>query len=377
MDIVKKYKGHIFFDVVVMIIIGAFLYGLFQYNQIQKPMLVQTGGRTFERATVVQVLADNLQENNNRIGDQQVLLHIDTGDMRNQIVEANSPNGFLFGAVCKPGLSVIAIVSTVDTIHTVTVYSVDRTIPIYGFILFFLVDLCIIGGKKGIRSAIALLFTFFCIIYLFLPMVFRGVSPLTAAVLTSTIAVSATIFLVCGKNVKSASAILGTACGLLITGGAAIIFGELTTISGYNVSNIEALIFVRENTAINIGELLFAGVLIASLGAVMDVAMDISSAMYEIRQQIPNITRKKLFSSGMNVGRDIMGTMSTTLILAFFGGSMGIWVLNYVYDLPYLQLLNSNAVGIEVMQGISGSLGVIFTVPMVAAISAYMMNKYK
>ena len=87
----------------------------------------------------------------------------------------------------------------------------------------------------------------------------------------------------------------------------------------------------------------------------------------------PALTPKELFKSGMNVGRDIMGTMSTTLILAFFGGSLGVWVLDYVYDLPYLQLNKFKfLLGIEIMQGISGSFGVILTVPIVALFSAWL-----
>ena len=78
--------------------------------------------------------------------------------------------------------------------------------------------------------------------------------------------------------------------------------------------------------------------------------------MQELHVKNPALTPKELFKSGMNVGRDIMGTMSTTLILAFFGGSLGVWVLDYVYDLPYLQLINSNSIGIEIMQGISVAL---------------------
>ena len=181
-----------------------------------------------------------------------------------------------------------------------------------------------------------------------------------------------TICLINGFTIKALSAILATFFGLLIAGLTADIFGYFTSLSGYNVSNIEALLFIGQNTLIDVGQLLFAGVLFASLGAVMDIAMDVSSAVQELHVKNPALTPKELFKSGMNVGRDIMGTMSTTLILAFFGGSLGVWVLDYVYDLPYLQLINSNSIGIEIMQGISGSFGVILTVPIVALFSAWL-----
>ena len=133
--------------------------------------------------------------------------------------------------------------------------------------------------------------------------------------------------------------------------------------------------FVAQNTMIDVGQILFAGILFASLGAVMDIAMDVTSACAEIVKHTPDISRNALFHAGMNVGRDVMGTMAATLILAFFGGSLGVWVLDYAYDLPYLQLINSNAVGIEIMKGVSASFGVIFTVPIAAALSAFYKAK--
>ena len=354
--------------IIICILIGGFFF-LQSYNQVEKPTLVNTQGRAFEKATVVEVLKDNIQEDGSRVGDQVVLLQMETGPQKGQILEANSPNGLLFGTACKPGLEVITISSVVGQLHVTTVYNVDRSMPIYIFIAIFLISLCIIGGKKGVKSAIALIFSFICFVFVFFPMIMKGTSPSLAAIFTATIVTAMTICLINGFTIKALSAILATFFGLLIAGLTADIFGYFT---GYNVSNIEALLFIGQNTLIDVGQLLFAGVLFASLGAVMDIAMDVSSAVQELHVKNPALTPKELFKSGMNVGRDIMGTMSTTLILAFFGGSLGVWVLDYVYDLPYLQLINSNSIGIEIMQGISGSFGVILTVPIVALFSAWL-----
>ncbi len=152
-------------------------------------------------------------------------------------------------------------------------------------------------------------------------------------------------------------------------------FGYFADIDGYNVSNIETLIYVGQNTKIQIGGLLFAGILIASLGAVMDVAMSVSSAINEINDKSPGLSWSELFRSGLNVGRDMMGTMSNTLILAFVGGSLSTLVINYAYDLPFLQIINSYSIGIEIMQGIAGSLGVILTVPSAAAITSLLLKR--
>ena len=108
-------------------------------------------------------------------------------------------------------------------------------------------------------------------------------------------------------------------------------------------------------------------------GKVMDVAMSIASTVEEVHLRRPELGRRELFESGMHVGRDTMGTMSNTLILAFAGGSLGVLVTYYAYQLPYLQIINSYGVGIEIMQGISGSMGIILTVPIVSAASAAWM----
>ena len=152
---------------------------------------------------------------------------------------------------------------------------------------------------------------------------------------------------------KTVSAILGTAIGVVIAAVAAMAFGKAAGITGYNVSDIEALNYVGQNTKIKIGELLFAGIIISALGAVMDVGMSIASTIQEIYETDKTLSMKRLFVSGINVGRDMMGTMTNTLIFAYVGGAMTTLVINYAYDLSYRQLANSYVIGIEIMQGLS------------------------
>lgn len=356
--------------VVIVVLMAAGGLFLWQYNQVDKPQLVNSDGRVFEKARVVDIVRDNLQEDGSRVGDQIVTLRMEDGPDAGQTVQANCPNGLLFGTVCQLGMAVIVISANVGAMGVHTVYNVDRSLPIYLYVAAFLILLSVIGGKKGVKSAVALIFTCICFLFLFFPMVLRGMGPVAAAVITSVIVLAATMYLINGWTKKSLAAFGATLGGILTACLAAIIFGHAVNLSGYNVSNIENLMFVAQNTLIDVGQILFAGILFASLGAVMDIAMDVTAACAELERHKPNISRKALFTAGMNVGRDVMGTMSTTLILAFFGGSLGVWLLDYAYDLPYLQLINSNAVGIEIMKGFSASFGVIFTVPIAAALSA-------
>lgn len=361
--------------VAIFLLVGSI--ALYQYGQVDRPALVNTDGRIFQRGIVTDVIKDNLQENGSRIGDQIVHVKFKDKEDTGHVVEANCPNGLLFGAVCKPGMDVVVISSKMGSINLHTIYSMDRSMPIFLFIALFLLLLCLIGGQKGIKSAIALIFTFIWFLFLFFPMLLHGIQPIVAAILTSFLILVTTIYLINGITTKALSAGIASIGGIFTAGLAAILFSKATALSGYNVSNIESLLFVAQNMPIDVGQILFAGILFASLGAVMDIAMDVASAVDELQKKNKNLSPKDLFESGLRVGRDVMGTMSTTLILAFFGGSLGVWVLNYAYNLPYLQLINSNAVGIELMQGLAGSLGVILTVPLTAACSAWLPEYIK
>lgn len=344
-------------------------------NSFDKAELVSTSGRTFERAQVTEIIEDNLQEDGNRYGNQRVMLYIKSGALKGQTVEATSPNGTLFGAACRKGMSVIAIVSVSDESSVVTVYSRDRTVPIICFLLVFILSLWLVGGKKGLKSALCLGVSVVSVFMVFFPLVYRGFSPFWGAVIVAALSTFITIFAVGGVNAKSLAAIMGTMFGVCMAGAAASLFGLAAGISGYNVSEIESLLFVAQHSNIQIGGLLFAGILISSLGAVMDVGMSIASTLNEIHEKKPELSSSELFISGINVGRDMMGTMSNTLILAFAGGSIITLMINYAYDLPLNQVLNSYNIGIEIMQGISGSLGIILTVPFTSFISARLLKR--
>ncbi len=204
-----------------------------------------------------------------------------------------------------------------------------------------------------------------------------GVSPFVAATLTSVIVTVVVMSLIGGCSYKTLCSVLGTVTGVLIAGATAYLFGYLGHISGLNVDDVETLAFIAQNSRLDVAGVLFSGILIASLGAVMDVSMSIASTIAEIHANSPELDFKRLFRSGIHVGRDMMGTMSNTLILAFAGGSINTLIIIYSYNMPYLEFMNQYAIGIELLRGISGSIGVILTVPVVSAISAFLMTRKK
>lgn len=354
-----------------------FLLFLYRYNQFERINLYGTEGRTFEKAVVVEVIGDNETQPGVYIGNQKVTLKIESGKHKGKEIQAVSSSSFLYGTHCSVGKKVVVMLSESAGEIVASVYSKDREMMIWLLIGIFVLILVIIGGKQGLYSVLGLAFTFLCIIGLFLPMIYKGHSPIVAAVLVVILTTIATMYLVAGATQKAVCASVGTILGVIISGFFAWIFSKMTEISGYNVSDIEDLVYVQEQIGIEVGELLFCGILIASLGAVMDVAMSITSTIEELSINNPLMDYKKLFQSGMKVGRDMMGTMSNTLVLAFAGGSINTMVFLYVYNYPYRQMINMFSLGIEIMQGVAASIGVILIVPIVSLLASVLYGYHE
>ncbi|OUO26782.1 YibE/F family protein [Eubacterium sp. An3] len=344
-------------------------------NNIEKAELISTTGQSYEKAVVTEIIRDNIQEDGNRYGNQEVVLKIQSGELKGQEVEATSPNGQLFGADCEVGMHVIAIVSISGNTNVVTVYSQDRSMAIYGFVAFFVLCVCLIGGWKGFKSILSLAFTGVTIFFILFPLIYRGYSPILMSVIICAIATVFSMSMIGGLSTKTVAATIGTIFGVIASAVAALIFGHFAGISGYNVSDIETLNYVAQLTPIKIGELLFSGIIISALGAVTDVGVSVASTIQEIHQTDPNLGKRKLFMSGIHVGRDMMGTMVDTLILAYVGTALSTLVTNYAYDLRYNQLINSNNIGIEIMQSLAGSLGIVLAVPITAFVAVELIYR--
>ncbi len=357
-----------------VLLIAALLFTVFviQINRVEKTELVSRAGQSFEKAVVTEVLEDNVQTDGTRVGEQLVKVRMLSGLREGQELETTSSSGYLFGAGCMPGMKVVVMQSVAGESTITSVYSQDREWVVYLFAGLYLLVLCLVGGKQGIKGAAGLAFTFFCVIFVYLPMVYRGMSPFWVAVFICVITTVVTMCFIGGATKKTLVAIGGTVAGVVIAGIMASLFSLASGITGLNVSDIESLLTLWNTNGIQVGGLLFSGLLISSLGAVMDVAMSIGSAISEVYSQNPAISRRELFKAGMHVGRDMMGTDSNTLILAFAGTSVSMLVLDYAYCLPYRQIINSNNIGIAVMQGLSGSFGIVLSVPVTVVLAVFL-----
>ena len=333
----------------------------------------------FVPSKVTAVLSDNAQpdyENGEgrRVGTQELEVRILSGRHKDEILPLTNYMSALFNVDVQAGDRVIVrLITQEDGSYYASMFNYDRGLVMGLALLVFCAVLVALGGWKGLRALLGLVFTLAVIWFLLIPGLIRGWPGIPLTIAAAAVTAAASLILLDGLTRKSLCAVLGCVGGVAAAGLCAGIVGTLTPLNGFNMSEAEHLILYGAEKGLTVSGLLVCGVLIAALGAVMDVAMSIASAVWELRERSPQLPARELFRSGMNIGRDAMGTMANTLILAFAGSSLNLLILVQVYDIPFLQLVNTDFICIEVLQSVAGSMGILLTVPLVAGISARLM----
>jgi len=239
----------------------------------------------------------------------------------------------------------------------------------------FLILLILLGGKQGLKTVISLVISFLLIFKLLIPQVLNGFNPLILALIVSLAVAIITLVLIAGLKKKALIAICGTIGGLIFAVLISYIFAKLTNLNG--LSSEEARTLFYKLPEINPYGIFFAGIIIAALGAVMDVAMSIASSLNEISQLNKSAGFNKLFKSGINVGKDIIGTMSNTLIFAYVGVSLPLLLLYQHFGDSFTNFLNLDFITDEIVRSLSGSIGLIAVIPITAFIGAYLYKNNK
>ena len=237
----------------------------------------------------------------------------------------------------------------------------------------FVVLLLLIGRKKGLYSLLSIIATVTLIFFMLMPMILHGFCPIASAVLVGILSTIITIYLVGGFNSKSSSAIIGTSLSLVFAGGLSLITIYLAHLTGF--AGEESMFLYSAHSELDFQGLLSASMIIAALGALMDTGVSIASAINEIYETDKTLTVKQLFKSGMNIGKDVIGTMSNTLILVYLGSSLPLVLLSNNIDLQ--KFFNLNQVATEISSAIIGSIAILLCVPLTAIISAYLIKNQK
>lgn len=310
---------------------------------------------------------------------QEVTVRVLTGDFKGseRIIDNMLTGNPAYDIPLSKGDKVILhmepVSDTVTAPEDVDIFIADiqRNTEIYIFTGIFCILLLIIGQKKGLTSIISILSTLALIFFMLMPMILNGFCPIASAILTGIISTVITIYLVGGFNSKSSAAIIGTSISLAFAGALsmlAIYFAHLTGFAGE-----ENMFLYTARPDLSFTGILSASMIIAALGALMDTAVSIASTVNEIYETDKTLSVKQLFKSGMNVGRDIIGTMSNTLILVYLGSSLPLVLLSSNIDMN--KFFNLNQVATEILSAITGSIAILVCVPATAIIAAILIKR--
>ena len=336
----------------------------------------------YEIAVVEQVLSDSCQpdpvaEGHYR-GSQTLIVLVKTGRYSGTQMMADNTVGPIYGQPLETGDRVTVGLSTyADGTVRCYVHEYDRSGALILMLAAFVLVTVLVGGKVGAKSLVSLGLTVAALIWILLPLLLKGWPTVPTTFLVAVLVTVASFTILGGVDKKTVCACIGTLAGI----GLATLFGmaaqALIRMDGYRQEYAEALLQLRQTGEhmIGISGLVTAGVIISALGAVMDVAMSISSAVQELKRVNRHLTSRELLRSGMNIGRDMVGTMTNTLILAILGSGLTLIVYIYSLGLQPWQLLSSAYMSLEAISAIASSAGVMLAVPVTAAVCAAVFGK--
>ena len=367
----------------VLAVVLAVLGGLFiAAHPAQTPAPEAEEYMEYENAVVEQILSDSTEadpvsEDHFR-GSQSLIVRVKTGRYAGQQMLAENTVGPIYGTPMAVGDGVTVGLSTyADGTVRCYIYEYDRFPGLLMVVAAFLLVTVLVGGKVGLKSLVSLGLTVAALIFILLPLLLRGWPTIPTTFLIAVLVTAATFVILGGVERKTVCACLGTLAGIALATAFGLTAQWLLRIDGYRQEYAEALLQLRQTgeSGIGISGLVTAGVIVSALGAVMDVAMSISSAVQELTRVNPELTAKELLKSGMNIGRDMVGTMTNTLILAILGSGLTLIVYIYSLGLQPWQLFSSAYMSLEAISAVASSIGVMLAVPLTAAVCAVSFGK--
>lgn len=302
---------------------------------------------------------------------QNVLIKILSGQYKGEYVsvENHLAENDVYSIEVENDDKVVLMIQEYDGERDVYITDFSREGIIKVLVFAFLAILILIGKTKGFKSVMTITLTVVLIFKVLLPAILIGWNPLLTTIVIATVITLLTITAIAGFHKKSFAAILGTIIGVVIAGGISITAAKMIKLTGLSSEEAVMLMYLPQDISLNFQNLLFSGILLGALGAVMDVAMSIASSIQEIYNANNDMSAYDLFQSGMEVGKDMMGTMSNTLILAYTGSFIPLMLLFMAYSTPYTKLINMDIVATEIVRSLSGSIGLILTIPITATIA--------
>lgn len=328
--------------------------------------------------TVLEVVEEKLTPSDLKggpqLGEQTLTIELRDGSqitLTNYLTNTHS-------ILAREGMRVVVCVDAPDNVEPYyTLYQYDRSVGLGVVVAIFLLLMLLVGGEKGFYATLALAFSLVFLLKITVPVIYSGGSPILAGLAMVLVSTAVTVFLIYGLSPRGVLGIGVVLAGEFVACGLFLLFSQLLHLSGFKSSDAENLLVAAQNTGLNISTVLFAATMIASLGAVMDVAVSLLSALWEVRLADSGITGRGLWKAGLRMGRDMIGTMSNTLIFAFAGGSLTTLLVLMTYGTDPVQLLHSDYIALELAHGLCGTCAVILTVPLASLVSAAVYPKWR
>jgi uncharacterized membrane protein len=310
-----------------------------------------------------------------RTGPQEVRVRILNGSWKGEEAEAeNLLTGrleldFFYAPGQKVLLNIEGDNGELRAVRAVGIYRIGVEMWLFGI---FAVGLILVGGLTGLRALLSFIFTVLLLWKAMIPLFLKGYDPIFISLGLLTLLTGGIIFLVGGCRKRGVVAFWGAFLGLLLTCGMAILFSRPFGLHGAVRPFAETLLYAGF-AHLDLTRLFLAGVFFASSGAVMDLAMDIAAAMDEVAYHRRDISRWELFRSGLSVGRAVIGTMTTTLVLAYSGGYLTMLMFFMGQGIPGTNIVNLNYVAAEMLHTLVGSIGLVTVAPFTALVGAFLL----
>lgn len=336
-------------------------------------------GYFFKKESIGRVLtvdnSDAIVQGISKVGCQHLAVEVLTGKHKGKILEINN---LLSGSIeydefyIEKDKVLMAVLENNGKLDG-KVLSLLRIEKIAGLAFIFVVLLIIYARKVGFKSLLSFAGSIIIIWKYLIPALRKGENVFIITVFTLILLSALIIFLVAGFTRKGFSAFLGTMSGLFVTAALTFLFGDTFRIDGMNQPLAQSVVF-SSFMSINILDIFYAAIVIGASGAAMDIAMDMTATIEELKIHNPDISRKALIKSGFNVGRSVIGTMTTTLLLAYSGGFLTLMMLFMERNTTILQILNMKMVTSEIIKIIIGSIGLVVVAPITTYIASFIYS---
>jgi len=281
----------------------------------------------------------------------------------------------------KEGDTVFIGISTMDdadAVEQVSIYDVDNSFGMIILGALLVACIALVGRLRGFFSILSLIATIVLIFYVMVPLTLKGHSPLPIAVGTALFAIAISVPIILGLKRKTIAAALGASVGVILAAALALFSGWIMHLSGI-VTNEMMTVFYASDVEVDLRGLALAGIVIAALGAIMDVCISIASAAEEIFTVHPDISAGRAFRSVMTVSSDMLGATVNTLLFAYVGSSLPLVLLiamKFDPGMPVMLIFNYNPVLSELVKSAVGCIGMFLSMP-VTAIICIELNKKK